>query len=65
MAQHLYYGMGMVLNEGQPFQHFFPPPPGFPRCGDFDPSAAHVRESMARAELLASLVADGGLGDWS
>jgi FtsP/CotA-like multicopper oxidase with cupredoxin domain len=63
MSQHLFYGMGMVLNEGQPYQHFLPAPPGFPKCGNFDVTAQHVRETIARADLINTLLAEGTLDD--
>merc|ERR1712154_635520 len=36
MTQHLYWGLGMVINEAMEYSDLFPSPPNFPKCGSFD-----------------------------
>ncbi len=48
MTQHMFYGMGMVINEAQDRQSLFPAPSGFPVCGNFEPSLQYARMSRER-----------------
>jgi len=55
MAQHLQSGMGMLLVEAPELLPKFPPPPGFPRCGNFqdtEEGARHAAAARARWEEL-------------
>ena len=46
MSQHLYWGLGMVINEAMEYSSMFPPPPNFPKCGNFDYKDSFMYQSI-------------------
>eukprot|EP00755_Sulcionema_specki_P031471 Sspe_Gene.2105::Locus_697_Transcript_2_2_Confidence_0.875_Length_1948::g.2105::m.2105 len=55
MAQHQFYGMGMMINEAPEKQPLFPAPPGFPTCHHFNYPLSPDTDPLALPSKWAKL----------